>query len=224
MSGSTYPDAAPPWTVLVPVKSTAVGKSRIGLDAGRRAALARAMAQDTVDAIAGSALVGLVVALVEDAADGRLFAAPPIVIAHQVTAAGLNEAIREGAAGIGDGPVAVLPGDLPSLRPGELDEALAWAASYMTAVVADRDGTGTTLLTARHARLLQPRYGAGSFAAHCATGAVPLPVAEQSGLRRDVDVLADLGAVAGRRTRALLKDLRLDEGVVACPVTSAPGD
>lgn len=216
----------PPWTVLVPVKSTAIGKSRIGLGAEARVPLARAMAQDTVEAVAAATRVRLVVVLVEDPDDARLLECPPIIIAHQVSVAGLNESIREGAGlpELDGDPVAVLPADLPSLRPAELDEALAWAASYPRAVVADREGSGTTLLTAREAALLDPRYGPGSFAAHCASGAVAVPVAAQSGLRRDVDVAADLREADGARTRAWLAGRATETGVFLPTLTKVCGD
>jgi 2-phospho-L-lactate guanylyltransferase len=124
----------------------------------------------------------------------------------------LNQAIVDGArvtVGAADGqrsgPVAVLPGDLPSLLPGELAAALSAAASHPCAVVADKQGTGTTLLAASDVSLLQPRYGPGSLGRHLADGAVRLDVPEDSGLRRDVDHLADLPDVTGPRTVAVLE-------------------
>ena len=95
-------------------------------------------------------------------------------------------------------PVALL-GDLPALRPADLDAALASIDAGEAAYVADADGTGTTLYTAAYDGF-SPRFGAGSAAAHDVVarpieGALP-------GLRRDVDDLADLraGLGPGRRT------------------------
>lgn len=200
------------WLVLVPVKASAVGKSRIALSPARRARLARAMAIDTVTAIAAASRVRAVLVLVDDDGDGRALAAIGKVTAHRCRARGLNEAIREAlrlpeASG---GPVAVLPADLPSLRAQELDVALDAADGLPLSVVADRQGTGTTLLAAGRAALLEPRYGTGSFARHVAVGAVPLAVPVGSGLRRDVDVVTDLRDATGPLTCAEAGDLGTD--------------
>jgi len=121
--------------------------------------------------------------------------------------AGLEPAIMDGLAQADiTGPVAVVPADLPSLTPAELTEALTTAAGHPAGVVADRAGTGTTLLTARAPVHLRPRYGEGSFRRHVAAGAVPLPIPAGSGLRRDVDLAADLPTVTGSATRTLLDE------------------
>lgn len=183
--------------------------------------LARAMAVDTVTAVAAAHSVAGVLVLADDPADGALFDAVDRVHIRQTTVTGLNDAIREacGALATGGGlgtvlgvgpdaaPLAVLPADLPSLKPAELDAALAAAADIPRAVVADRQGTGTTLLTAHDAAQLDPHYGPGSFAAHRVSGAVSLDVPADSGLRCDVDVLADLLGATGPRTCAEAGDL-----------------
>jgi 2-phospho-L-lactate guanylyltransferase len=94
-----------------------------------------------------------------------------------------------------------LQADLPALRPEELDEALARAYALFTeggaerAFCADADGEGTTLLVCGPNSSLQPRFGAGSAAAHSAGGAVEL-AGGWPGLRRDVDTADDLWAAA----------------------------
>lgn len=196
------------WLVLLPVKSTAVGKSRIALDPLRRSRLARAMALDTAAAAAATPRVRGVLALVDDESDGRALAGIRGVAVHRSGVRGLNDAIREARdlPGVARCAVAVLPADLPSLRPDELDAALAAASKVPLAVVADRQGTGTTLLAATRAVGLDPRYGPGSFAAHRAIGAVALAVPADSGLRRDVDVVTDLAGVTGPLTCGELAD------------------
>jgi 2-phospho-L-lactate guanylyltransferase len=194
--------------VLLPVKATGRGKSRLGLAPTVRRRLALAMASDTAAAAARASRVRGLVALVEDDADGEAIAEASGAAVHRVAARGLNESIREGLAlPAVRGPVATIPADLPSLRPDELDDALLLASRHSFAVVADRDGTGTTLLAAAHPELLIPHYGSGSFAAHLAAGAVALPVRPTSGLRRDVDRSDDLAGVTGALTAALLAAL-----------------
>lgn len=105
-------------------------------------------------------------------------------------------------------PTAVLLGDLPALAPVELAAALASASSVPRGVVADYLGTGTTLLTARAGELHVPSFGAGSLARHVQAGYEELPISRESGLRRDVDSLAELTALPagalGPRTSRLV--------------------
>lgn len=172
-----------------------------------RRSLALIMAQDTVTAVAGAISVGRTLVVVEDARDGTTVGGVPGVEVFVTHTDELNAAILDGvgALGPGTGPVAVLPADLPSLTSGELVDALTLAAAHPRSVVADRAGTGTTLLAARSADLLDPRYGVDSFRAHVGGGAVPLAVPLRSGLRRDVDRVDNLRSVTGPRTRAILK-------------------
>lgn len=101
---------------------------------------------------------------------------------------------REG--GGADGAVAVLLGDLPAMRAGDLDAALVAAARHPIAFVPDAEGTGTTLATARAGVAFAPHFGADSAARHTAAGFADLarehPTAVAAGLRRDVDTAAEL--------------------------------
>jgi 2-phospho-L-lactate guanylyltransferase len=110
---------------------------------------------------------------------------------------------------------AVLAGDLPALRPDQLNAALT-AARPGRAFVADAAGSGTVLLAVVPGEPLNPLFGLGSAAAHAASGARPLE-GDWPGLRQDVDTPADLATVlglgAGPHTCALLRDLGLK---VAC--------
>jgi 2-phospho-L-lactate guanylyltransferase len=190
------------WSVVVPVKRLPAAKTRL-YDRRRgqaeHAALALALATDTVAAAVGCPVAARVVVVTDDpeaaAAAHRLGA---VVVADE-PAAGLNPALEYGAtraralAG-GDG-VAVLSSDLPALRRSELASALGAAAGHPRTFVADAAGTGTTLLTALPGRPLDPRYGAGSRQAHLASGAVEL-TGDWPSLRRDVDTADDLAAAA----------------------------
>ncbi len=208
------------WTVVVPMKSSLRGKSRIDVDPILRRALARAMALDTVEAAAGAANVGAVLVVADDAEDAAQFAPVPGVRTLLTAAAGLNEAIGAGLRSLPPrSRTAVLPGDLPSVTSVELDEALSAASGHDLAVVADRQGTGTTLLAGSSARRLHPRYGPRSFARHVAAGAVPLQLPVDSGLRRDVDAATDLAGVLGVRTLAVLADAACATGMCAARPT-----
>jgi 2-phospho-L-lactate guanylyltransferase len=167
-----------------------------------------AMALDTVVAAASANLVETVLVVTENSADAAELAGLVGVRTLLTEVTGLNESIRHGVASLPESAgylVAALPADLPSLTADELDAALASAAGCRQAVVADRQGTGTTLLTATFPAPLQPQYGAGSLGRHLASGAIALELSVESGLRRDVDRAIDFEGVTGPRTVALLE-------------------
>ena len=191
-----------PWWVIVPVKGAPAGKSRLDGAYSDRAALSRAIALDTLEAVAGALPADRIVLVCSDAAivkygEGRGFVCVPD------PATGLNAAIRHADSAIGarerqlppdpdeiPTAVAALLGDLPSLRPQDLVDALTLAASYDRAFVPDRDGTGTVLLTDRTGTL-HPRFGEGSAERHEKSGYLRLDL-DLPHLRTDVDTAADL--------------------------------
>jgi 2-phospho-L-lactate guanylyltransferase len=207
----------PEWTVVIPVKGTPDAKSRLGASPE----LVRAIAVDTVAAVVAVAER----ACPEEVAlrPSRRVEAPRIIVVTSPstapdfealgatvipdTATSLNSAIALGIAAAGDGPVAVLLGDLPALRPAELAAALKLAAGHPLAMVPDADDTGTVLITALRAADHAPAFGANSRALHRAAGYVELDLPADSGLRRDVDTPSQLSELASRltpRTRTLL--------------------
>lgn len=203
------------WSVVVPVKHLHRAKTRLALPADARPAVVLAMAADTVAAAVACPLVAAVLVVTDDADAARCLAALGAEPVPDVPDAGLNPALAHGVAEAARRRpwcgVATLSADLPALRPDELGAALVAAAAHRRALVADVEGGGTTLLTARSARWLCPAYGPGSAARHRALGHVDLSVAAPS-LRRDVDTLDDLDAAVrlglGPRTRAALDDAR----------------
>ncbi|WP_324013768.1 2-phospho-L-lactate guanylyltransferase [Microbacterium sp. JZ37] len=211
-------DAGFAWHVVIPVKPPARGKSRLEAPGVDRAALADAIARDTVDAVAHASRVAEVVVVtaasgwpegLADSTPARARPSAPIRVVRESEPAGLNAAIRRGLATIDRVlPRAVLLGDLPALRPADLDAALALAGAARLGLVADAEGAGSTLITARAGTALVPAFGADSAAAHRAAGHVDLGVAQESTLRRDVDTVEQLRAAAalglGSRTATLL--------------------
>jgi 2-phospho-L-lactate guanylyltransferase len=198
------------WWVVVPMKDTREAKSRFGGARGDRRQLAIVMARDTLCAVANASCVEGVLVVCQREEDVESFKLPGVTVVVRPEL-GINEAIVSGVSevsGAGATPdVAMLPGDLPYLRSAELDVALSRAASSPVACLADRGGTGTTLLTVRGGNAVRPAYGPDSFRAHRAEGAVDLGLPVWSGLRRDVDVPEDLvvNASLGYRTRGLLE-------------------
>jgi 2-phospho-L-lactate guanylyltransferase len=186
------------WTVIVPVKPAEIGKSRLGADPG----LVRAIALDTVDAALAARRVNRVLVVT---AEPGLDTAAELVTEPAPT--GLAAAIATGlAAADPDAPRAVLLGDLPSLRPGDLDDALHRAEAVPAGFVADRDGTGTTLVTALAGVELRHAFGAGSARRHRELGIAEIVLPAGSTLPLDVDTPEHLAATVGlgRRTVAAL--------------------
>ena len=188
------------WTLIIPVKPAAIGKSRLGLGAE----LARAIAFDTVAAVVACDAVGRVIVVTADAA----FRPPGAEVLPERIPSGIDAAVAAGAAlaGIGTARAALL-GDLPSLIPAELAAALAVAARAPRAFVADHEGTGTTLVTAAPGETLLTAFGGGSAAKHRALGLVELDPAATSSVRFDVDTVEQLRAATatvGAATRAVL--------------------
>lgn len=197
------------WRVVVPLKDLRHAKSRLAVDRDLRRRLATAMAKDTLAAIARSAEVNSVVVVCQRSEDATLIEIPGVctIVCPDLQ---LNAAVRVGASVsidlVESSHVAALPADLPYLTAAELDSVLTRSREHAMSVVADHDGVGTTLLTARDVADLAPRYGVRSLRRHRRHGAVELDVPQIWGLRRDVDTLDQLdnATALGTHTRQLL--------------------
>lgn len=198
-------------SLVIPVRDAANAKSRLAAEGGavadaRRASLAAAIALDTVSAARGAREVGELIVV------GSLTAAVDGVRVVDDPGLGLLVAIGAGLAAADPAmPTAVLLGDLPALQPQDLDAALVAASEHHWAFVPDAEGDGTTLVVAAAGLPHSLRFGVDSAEQHRDAGYIELAVPEHSGLRRDVDTLEQLAALAdqgalllGPRTTALL--------------------
>jgi len=187
------------WTVIIPVKPAAIGKSRLGLGPALGPRLARAIALDTVAAVVACNAVERVIVVTADAE----FHPPGAEVLAERSPAGIDAAVAAGAelAGIGTARAALL-GDLPSLDPAELAAALDVASRSPRAFVPDHEGTGTTLVTAGPGVALLTAFGSDSAARHLALGLTPLDLTADSSVRFDVDTPQQLDeALAALRRR-----------------------
>lgn len=205
--------------MIVPVKRTVQGKSRLASFAGTlRSDLAYAIALDTISAaIAADGVARLVVVTDDERVREEAARLGANVLAD--VGGGLNAALRQGADTVAaldpDASLAALQGDLPALRPMDLTEALAVASRHDRSFVSDAEATGTTLLTAASRSLFEPAFGIGSSRAHRQRGFVELDGGGVpdgwSSLRRDVDTAASLWEAAaiglGARTRLVFDRL-----------------
>jgi 2-phospho-L-lactate guanylyltransferase len=201
------------WSVVVPVKRVERAKTRLrdAVPGTDHAALVLALAADTVQAVLAAGPVARVVVVTDDPRAAAELALLGALVVPDVPDAGLNPALRHGAAAAaGYGPadgVAVVGSDRPALRPADLADVLRLAGRHGRSFLPDAAGTGTALLAALPGVPLDPRFGPGSAAAHAASGAVALGGAWDS-LRHDTDTAADLGVArqlgVGARTAAVL--------------------
>jgi 2-phospho-L-lactate guanylyltransferase len=204
------------WSVLMPVKVLSEAKSRLaGLAGPRRGELALAVACDTVTAVMRTGQAARAIVITDDPVAASALRELGAQVIPDEPRDGLNAALRHGAAVAAQGwpasGTAALSADLPALRPAELARALAAAAAWPNAFVADAAGDGTTLYTAAPGVAFRPAFGLASRARHAAGGAIELGLTDVPGLRRDVDTPADLRGAAelglGPRTAPLATEL-----------------
>jgi 2-phospho-L-lactate guanylyltransferase len=205
------------WVAVLAVKHLDAAKSRLALPRPDTTELALAFALDTVTAVLSSrSVTGAVVVTSDPRVRVEMSAAGASVMGEGADG-GLNAALALGIRSVeADAPgrgIVLLVADLPALRGSELDAALHSAASVPVGLVADDEGTGSTLLCSGSAALLRPQFGSGSAAAHSADGARRLSSSADrlAGLRRDVDTVAHLAQAVqlgvGPRTRRQLANL-----------------
>jgi 2-phospho-L-lactate/phosphoenolpyruvate guanylyltransferase len=204
--------------VVVPVKQAAVAKSRLQpLGDGARRELVTSFAVDTVTAALDCLVVGRVLVVTDDVLLARGLRELGVAAVPDGGSGSLNASLRQGAAELLRREPALAPvalcADLPSLTPDHLAQALAATARSAPSFVADAAGVGTTLYAAPSLDTFDPRFGAGSCAAHLAYGAQLIDLQGIASLRRDVDTPEDLRAAAelglGRRTSWVVTSMRL---------------
>ena len=179
----------------MPVKPLDRAKSRIAAATGaHREKFALAIAADTITAALTSPAVDRVIVVTDDLVAGGVLGDLGAYVITDEPDAGLNPALRHGAATAArlapDAGIAALFADLPALRADELTRALDAADAWPQAFVPDAADEGTTLYTAR--THFSPAFGRGSRDRHRLGGAHELRLPDIPGLRRDVDTLADL--------------------------------
>ncbi|MCU1416545.1 MAG: 2-phospho-L-lactate guanylyltransferase [Schumannella sp.] len=194
------------WTIVIPVKPSGVGKSRLA----RSPDVVRAIALDTIAAAVATDDVRVIVVTADAAVAGEAVALGAAVVLEGAPT-GLRDAIDLGLSAV-EGWRAVLLGDLPALRPADLAAALDAATGHRQAFVPDAEGTGSTLVTAATGSPFVHHFGASSASLHRAAGLAELAVPPESTLRRDVDLAEHLEAAAraglGPRTRQALDGAR----------------
>ena len=198
------------WRLIVPVKGQLSAKTRLHPPVGvARADLAHALALDTITAVLSCLPPGHLIVVTSDELTATFVRDQGASVVAD-PGDGLNPAVRQGIAYVrrvlGPGPTAVLLGDIPTLRPKDLADALSECSLHPRALVPDASGTGTVLLSALPPHDLHPRFGASSAREHgreCVRLDLDLPA-----LRTDVDddesLRQALAIGVGRHTAAAL--------------------
>jgi 2-phospho-L-lactate guanylyltransferase len=181
---------------VIPLKRLDEAKSRLAgrLTPEERSELVTALARRTISVLeASEGLARIALVTPEDSLAARL----GVSALRDVD--GLNASLRaaarwsleEGATGM-----LILPGDLPFLRPGDV-EAMVRDRTPGISIAGTADG-GTGALFLVPPDCMTPALGPGSFERHLETAVragLPVRIVERDGLRFDLDTPADLDRV-----------------------------
>jgi len=190
-------------TAILPVKRFDAAKQRLaaGLDDERRRALAAAMLEDVLEAIAGSRAIERTIVVSGDPLAQEIASGTGAEIVPDPADEGHSEAALAGIARaeVEDaGLVVLLPGDCPLLDSRELDRLLTGVPGTFATIVPDRHGDGTNALVLSPPGAIRPAFGEGSRARHVAAAreaGIPFAVEELPSLALDLDTPADLVAL-----------------------------
>jgi len=192
--------------VLVPVKSFAAAKMRLGphYSQAERAALAAAMCEDVFATVAKAGVERVYVASSEQKAlaDATALGWRTIPETEQISESRSVDAASRLCEADGVTALLRLPIDIPLVEPDDIEAIFAALLPAPSAVVvSSRDGTGTNALLRAPPALFASHFGPGSFLKHLAAAdargaAVDVLRNERIGL--DIDDLDDLAAAAGR--------------------------
>ena len=193
----------------VPVKKLEGAKQRLAglLTAEQRQALAAAMLQDVLSAIAQSRVAGILVNTVDDQAAriARQFGAR--VVAEDACAGHTGAVTGMARILVGEGRRAMLtlPGDIPRITPAEIDAVIASRADDLAFVIAPaRDELGSNAVLCSPPDVLRLRFGDDSYFPHLQTArrnGIEPAIVHLPGIGLDIDHPADLRDLMTARPR-----------------------
>jgi 2-phospho-L-lactate guanylyltransferase len=198
--------------ILIPVKDLRNAKQRLSpvLDDGERTALAKAMLEDVLDAVAAMA-ERPPVSLVSSDPHARLLAERHgFGVIEDPENAGESAAIEMATRACmqrGAKWTLIIPGDAPLVTAQEIETVLQASPDAGSVLAPDAKGRGSNAVLRRPGDLFPLRFGNDSFAPHLraarATGKTCV-VLDLPGIALDVDDPADLAALAqtAGRTRS----------------------
>jgi 2-phospho-L-lactate guanylyltransferase len=213
--------------ILVPVKNLDHAKERLSSVLGRaeRRALAEAMLEDVLQALAFVNHHRRVALVTSDPFASALAQRHGFAIIADSSNLGESDAISratERCVAQGENSTLVIPGDVPLVQPGDIEQVLAAAPTRGSVLVPGWDGRGSNAVFRRPAGLFPLRFGNDSFLPHLraaqATGN-PCIVLRLPRIGLDVDNPTDLAQLlaADGETRAqqLLRSWKLEPQALA---------
>lgn len=207
------------WAV-VPVKELGKAKSRLApqLSPAVREQLALAMLEDVLNALVQvRGLAGLVVVTIDPIATEVASRHGAIVCRHGARQ-GHTVAVMTAARRLQDegrGGMLTVPGDIPGVRPAEVEVLLdRHCAAPAFTIAPAHDGRGSNAVLMSPPAAVALAFGNDSFVPHVAAarqaGIEPTIVTGLDGIERDVDCYDDVAALLrlerSSRTRSLLSD------------------
>ncbi|MGO9864982.1 MAG: 2-phospho-L-lactate guanylyltransferase [Terriglobales bacterium] len=193
--------------ILVPIKNLGDAKQRLSsiLNSEERVALAQAMCEDVLQALAGWQGRPAVAVVTSDAFARDWAARCNFEVIPDGMNSGETGAIEMATALCrerGAKSTLVIPADIPLLNTSELQKILDWAPPGGTVLVADAAGRGTNAAWRAPCDLFPLRFGNDSFVPHLAAAkatGLPCVVLHLPGIARDIDRPEDLRELAAAR-------------------------
>jgi 2-phospho-L-lactate guanylyltransferase len=208
---------------VVPVKDTSTAKKRLAaaLPQAQRTALALAMLEDVLEALAGAhGLAGIIVVTVDPVARelaaryGAKISADHATEGH--TAAVMGAARRLATRGEA---MMTIPGDVPLATSAEIERVIAaYNQGHRFIIVPARDEMGSNTILAAPADAVPLRFGEDSYFPHldaaraCGIELASIPL---SGIGLDIDTPEDLAAFMATPSRTRARALLDSVGVRA---------
>jgi 2-phospho-L-lactate guanylyltransferase len=222
--------------IVIPVKDTRFSKQRLAdmLSAGERQALAHAMLEDVLDAVAALRDVVAVALVTVDpfaVSLARRHGFRVIEVGAHDGHTGAVDGGRRMLAGEGAGGILTMPGDIPLVTAAEISEVLeAHDPARGFTIVPAHDWQGSNAVACSPPEAVALRFGSDSFYPHldaARLAGIEPRVMEFAGIATDVDTPEDadrlLRVDAGRRSRAarLLEEFQWTARREAGPMVSA---
>ncbi len=157
---------------IVPVKDMSRAKERLSpvLSQGDRTKLAFIMLEDVLTALKGSRLLTKLFVVTSDGHASELARSLDIEVikeANQESESSSIDFSSNVCKGLGSGSVLVIPGDVPLMRPEDVDYILERERPYPSAIlVPARDRLGTNAILRRPPDVFPSRFGYDSFKKH----------------------------------------------------------
>ena len=153
---------------LVPVKELTQAKERLSplLSPDERHALAVAMLNDVLSALAQVPAIDRIALVTRDPGARSMAAQRGLETVDEGSVVGLTEAVEMAVQVCierGASSLAVIPGDIPLLKPADVDSVIEEGASHDVVIVPSWDSRGTNTILLRPPDVLPMRFSSWSF-------------------------------------------------------------